>query len=54
MLITIVDEDITDTFPEFYKRAFKLKPGYETWRYLFKNEIQKKIENFVNRYAAYN
>jgi len=53
-LIAKINDDISDTFPDFLKKLYKNKPGYDTWRNLFGNKEQKKIDAFISRFSIHN
>ncbi len=53
-LLAKIHDDVSDTFPEFLKKYFKCKPGYNTWRYLFGNKEKKSKQAFIVRYAQHN
>jgi len=31
-LLAKIHDDVSDTFPDFLKKVYKGKPGYDTWR----------------------
>lgn len=45
-LLAKINDDISDTFPDFLKRVYKGKPGYDTWRQLFGNKEKKTNDQF--------
>lgn len=53
-LLAKINDDLSDQFPDFLKKSYKNKPGYDTWRTLFGNKEQKKSDTFVKRYSAHN